>query len=83
MIVYCSVAEREMPPISSPTWLGRTDSPYAYLSLPRSMDDIIEWAARQCITQTLISNELAWLSFRGAARYDEATRCWMRGSDYV
>jgi hypothetical protein len=72
-----------IPPITSSVWMEYADLLHEHLSLPRTVDEIIEWAAKQTISKSWITNTLAWLSFRGEAKYDVASRRWMRGSDYA
>lgn len=71
-----------MPPIPSFIWPVYADLLHAHLDLPKSMDEIIGWASQQGISKPWITNVLAWLSFHGKAKYDDASRCWMQGSDY-
>jgi len=72
-----------MPSILSPIWPVYAEPLRTYLVLPKSMDEIIAWASQQNISKPWITNVLAWLSFRGDARYDDGSRCWMQGSDYA
>jgi len=83
VIVYCREADGSVPPICSPMWAETAPSLRAFLVSPKSIDEIIEWAARQCISATMIKNMLAWLSFQGQAKYNSESRCWMQGSDYT
>lgn len=83
MIVYCREADGSVPPISSPMWAEKAPSLRSYLGYPKSIDEIVEWASRQCIPATTIKNVLAWLSFQGQAKYDVGSKCWVQGSDYT
>jgi hypothetical protein len=74
---------RRVPPVRSPVWEGITLSLFEHLSSPRTIDDIIEWAAIRRLTHEQVNNMLAWLSFTGKARHDAALGCWVQGSDYA
>ena len=70
-----------VPPVNSPIWEARTKSLFEYLSSPRSIDEIIEWAAVKERTHEWVNNMLAWLSLAGKARYDDLSCRWMLGSN--
>ena len=70
-----------VPPVRSPAWEEITLPLLGYLSSPKSIDDIIEWAAIRGHTHEGANNMLAWLSFVGKARYDRFSCRWMLGSD--
>jgi hypothetical protein len=72
-----------MPSVLSPIWPVYAEPLCAYLISPKSMDEIIAWASQQNISKPWITNVLAWLSFRGDAKYDDGSKCWVQGSDYA
>ena len=74
---------RRVPPARSPVWEEITLPLFEHLSSPRTIDEIIEWAAVRWLTHEQANNMLAWLSFTGKARHDAALGCWVHGSDYV
>lgn len=73
---------KRVPPARSPIWEEVTLPLFHHLSSPRSIGDIIEWAAIRCQSHELVNNMLAWLSFTGRARYDDPSGCWIQGSNY-
>ena len=72
---------KRVPPVCSPVWEEITLPLFNYLSSPRTIDDIIEWAAIRGHTHEGANNMLAWLSFTGKAKHDDLSRRWMRGSN--
>ena len=81
MINPGSETGRRVPPVLSPAWEEITRPLLGYLSSPRTIDDIIEWAAIRGRTHENVNNMLAWLSLAGKARHDALSRRWMRGSE--
>jgi hypothetical protein len=76
-----SWVDRRIPPVCSSLWDTLVLPLFDYLSSPRSIDDIIEWGAIRGHSHSMINNMLAFLSLVGKVRHDEASVCWMLGSE--
>jgi hypothetical protein len=76
-----SWADRRIPPVRSSIWEGIVPPLFAYLASPRSIDEIIEWGAIKGHSHSRINNMLAFLSLAGRVRHDDASSCWMHGSE--
>ena len=77
-----SWADKRIPPVRSSIWEGIVPPLLDYLSSPRSIDEIIEWGAIRGLSHSRVNNMLAFLSFPGRARYDQAAVRWMQGAEY-
>lgn len=77
-----SGTDKRIPPTGSSIWGAITPPLLDYLSHPRSIDDIIEWAAIRGHTHSSVNNMLAWLSLVGKVRYDDRSTRWRHGSDH-
>jgi hypothetical protein len=66
-----------VPPAADPSWESRAPPLLAFLSEPRTPDEIMVWADEQGKPQDLVRHTLAWLCLRGLARYDIDAKRWL------
>jgi hypothetical protein len=72
---------QSIPVVSSSVWNESTVPLWKYLSSPRTIDEILEWADSQWCQRSFAKNMLAWLSVYGTVHFDVDSSKWMRGSD--